>query len=129
MNRLPRNNDNQSEILSSVDLPGKRVYFRMRNNSRIRRARLLVSAEEGLVIESPRRKLNLDHAHRVINRRKTWILDAIENVKIKQMRAFYIKEHLNSVLILGKEKTVHVRLGQSKNYVLENTRRIYLGFE
>lgn len=118
----------KAELFSSLDLEEQRVYFRMRNNTRIRKSRLVVSPEEGLVVESPR-NLDIEHAHRLINRRKTWVLSALESVKLKQQRAFDIKQHVNSILIFGREKLVHVRVGQNRDYVLESGERVCLGFE
>lgn len=118
----------KAELFSSLDLEEQRVYFRMRNNTRLRKSRLVVSPEEGLVVESPR-NLDIEHAHRLISRRKTWVLSALESVKQKQQRAFDIKQHVNSILVFGREKLVHVRVGQNRNYVLESGERVCLGFE
>jgi predicted metal-dependent hydrolase len=118
----------KAELFSSLDIAESRVYFRMRNNTRIRRSRLLVSPEEGLVVESPR-ELDLDHAQRLISRRKSWVLDALESVKEKQQRAADLKEHRNSILVFGREKIIRVRLNQSRDYVMESEDRIFIGFQ
>lgn len=129
MRRQQKIASKKAEVFSSYDLEKSRVYFRMRNNTRIRKSRLVVSPEEGLVVESPRRELDVKHAHRLISKRKSWVLGALESVREKQQRATDIKQFVNSVLIFGKEKVVHVRVGQKRDYVLENKDRIYLGFE
>ena len=114
---------------TSLDLPESRVYFRMRSNKRIRQSRLVISPEEGLIVESPR-EMDLERAHRLISRKKDWVLETLEGVKIKQLRAQQdVKKFRNSVLILGQEKQVRVKLGQSRDFILETTTRVVVGFE
>lgn len=126
--RKGRTAGRKAEVFSSVELENKRVYFRMRSNARIKRARLVVSPEEGLVVESPREP-NVHHAHRLIQRRKTWVISALDSVRLKQQRAFEIKQHANSILVFGREKVLYVRFGQKRDYLLENRDSIYLGFQ
>lgn len=118
----------KADLFSSLELPEKRVNFRLRNNTRIRRARLLVSPEEGLVVESPR-EMDVKRAERLIHRRKTWVLDALEGVAEKHKLAADLKQHKNSVLVFGKEKLVVIRTEQRRDYILETAERIFLGFE
>lgn len=104
------------------------ITFRMRANSRIKRGRLVVTPEEGLVVETPRAP-SLGRARKMIIRRKNWVLDALESVREKQKRAQDIKRHPDSVLVFGKEKFVRVKTGEARRYVMETDRSIYFGFE
>lgn len=116
------------EILSSFHLDEEKVSFRLRNNKRIKKSRLIVSPEEGLVIETPKEP-SLNHAYRIINKRQDWIKEALKSIRKKQLKAFDIKKSINTTLIFGKEKSVYIRTNQNRNYVLETKNNIFLGFE
>jgi predicted metal-dependent hydrolase len=111
----------------SIQIANNRIEFRMRANSRIKRSRLVVSPEEGLVVETPTQP-TLRRAHKMIYRRKNWVLDALEDVRAKHDKAQEIKKHKTSVLVLGKEKLIKVRPSQKKEYILETKNYLILGF-
>lgn len=104
------------------------ITFRMRANNRIKRGRLLVTPEEGLIVETPR-QATVRRAKKMINRRKSWVLDALEGIREKHRRAQEVKKHRHSVLVFGKEKFLRIKAGQSRAFALETERMIYFGFE
>lgn len=118
----------KKELVSSVHIEDKHVRFRIRQNKRVSKLRLVVSPEEGLVIESPSHP-NLEHAFRLIKRRQTWLMGALTSIQKKQQKAWDIKKHIQSILIHGSEKRIFVRTDQKRNYVLENAGSIFVGFE
>jgi predicted metal-dependent hydrolase len=114
--------------VSVTMLADSKVRFRVRANRRIRKSRLVVSPEEGLVVEMPKMP-SIRRAKKLINLRKTWVLNALDCIDEKLARARIIKKHRNSVLILGKEKVVIVKRGQARAFTMETAHKIYLGFE
>ena len=116
-----------TEIISSCHLDDKKIPFRLRQNRRIRKARLVVSPEEGLVIESPTDP-NLEHAFRLIRKRETWLIGALTSVQKKQQKAWEIKKYTQSLLVMGVEKRIVVRTDQRRDFVLENKSSVYVGF-
>lgn len=114
--------------LMSIKTKEGLIPFRMRANTRIKRGRLVVTPEEGLVVETPRAP-TLGRARKMIIKRKSWVLDALESVREKQTRAQEVKKHPHSVLIFGKEKFVRVRCGEPRYSVLETERSIIFHFE
>lgn len=127
MKNQPKVASRRAEIFSSIHLAQSRVYFKLRSNSRIQKSRLVVSPEEGLVVESPR-KLDIQKAHRLITKRQDWVIDALQHIKLKQKKASEIKKHINSILVFGQEKIISIKVNQTRNYVLETNHAIYLGF-
>lgn len=111
----------------SIQIDNTCVYFKMRTNPRIKQARLVVSPEEGLVVETPGR-VNRDRAHKMINRKKRWVLDALEDVREKRKLVSHVKKFKNSVLIFGKERAIIVKRGQPKNFIMETKTQLILGF-
>lgn len=115
------------DSLQSVRLQEKLVNFKMRANYRIRRTRLVVTPEEGLVVETPHaptRQKALD----VIHKKSTWVLDALKSVEKKQETAQHVKKAKESILIFGKEKLIKIKQNQSRNFTLETANHIYVGF-
>lgn len=117
-----------TDVRSSVTLQNFNLSFQLRKNKRLKQARLLITPEEGLVIESPR-AVSLKSARRIIQDRKDWIIDEMKIVHEQRKEARHIKKHQNSILVFGREKIVEVRLQQKRDYVLESQTRIILGFE
>lgn len=112
----------------SVRIQNCHVPFRLRKNSRIKRSRLLVSPEEGLVVETPK-TVNMRRAHKMITNKKEWVLDALESIKEKQKLIYDLKLNSKSVLIFGREKQLEIKRGEPRNYVLETKTRLILGFK
>lgn len=115
-------------VRSTITLKNFNLGFQLRKNKRIKEARLIITPEEGLVIESPR-AVSLKNARKIIQDRKDWILDEMQQVQEQRQQARNIKRHKNSVLVFGVEKIVEVRLQQRQDYILESKTRIILGFE
>lgn len=115
-------------LTGSININDSIVYFRMRKNKRIKRGRLVVSPEEGLVVET-KDEVSLKRAHKMIYRKKKWVIDALESIQEKRSKIEEVKNYTNSVLLFGDEKIVQVKRGQSKNYILETKTKIVLGFE
>jgi len=113
--------------IGSINIENSCIHFRMRKNSRIKRGRLLVSPEEGLVVETPN-ELTLKSAHKMINRKKKWVLDAIEGIREKRKLVYDVKKFKESVLIYGREKILDIKQDQAKNYILETQTKIIMGF-
>lgn len=111
----------------SIHIENSCIHFRMRKNSRIKKARLVVSPEEGLVVETPE-VVTIKRAHKMINRKKQWVLDALESIREKRKLVYDVKQFKNSVLMYGKEKVIDIKRDQAKDYILETKQRIILGF-
>lgn len=111
----------------SIQIANNRIEFRMRTNSRIKRSRLVISPEEGLVVETPTQP-TLRRAFKMIYRRKNWVLDALEDMREKHDKVREIKKYKGSVLVLGKEKIIKIRTHQKKDYILETKNYLILGF-
>lgn len=116
------------EEIRSIKLKEGTINFCMRANYRIKKGRLVVSPEEGLIVEIPAEP-TISRARRMIRKKKHWVLDALEGIRKKQQTIYDIKKHENSVLIMGQEKMIKVKLGQSKPFVKETAKQISFGFE
>ena len=89
----------------SVIANHRRIFFRVRTNPRIKRSRLMISPEEGLVVETPRRA-KLAAIREIVFKRQDWVLESLKEIREQYDRARTIKRHKNSVLIFGKEKKI-----------------------
>ena len=116
-----------SQCHSRIDLEDQNIPFLFRQNKRIRRTRLVMSAEEGLVYESPKSP-KIENAKRLIRKRKDWVLENWVEVLEKQAKVFEVKKQKRSVLIFGKEKTIEIRRSQKRDFILENKNNIILGY-
>lgn len=127
-----RTQDNQQDFFSvetgSINLKDNCIHFLMRTNSRIKRPRLLVSPEEGLVVETPK-LVTIKSAHKLINRKQQWVLEALEGIKEKRKLIFDIKKFKNSVIVFGKEKVIEFKSDQAKDYILETNHKFIIGFK
>lgn len=110
----------------SVIANHRRIFFRVRTNPRIKRSRLMISPEEGLVVETPRRA-KLAVVREIVFKRKEWVLESLKEIREQYDRARKIKRHKNSVLIFGKEKKIQIKTEQSKDYIEETKRLIVIG--
>lgn len=113
--------------VGSIKLDRGYVQFKLRQNARIKGGRLLVSPEEGLVVEVPR-KITLRHAHKMIGKKKDWVIEALKEVRQSHKLVNQIKKHESSVFILGKEKQLIVKRAEHKDYIRETKHKIILGF-
>lgn len=122
----------QSDLLSAqqgaIHIENQCIHFKLRTNNRIKSSRLLVSAEEGLVIETPK-SASLKWAQKLIQEKKNWVVEALKSAHQKREQAKQIKHYKQSVLVYGKEKFIEIRRGQAKDYILESKHKIILGFE
>jgi predicted metal-dependent hydrolase len=116
------------DAMAVTTLADNTIRFRVRSNLRLRKSRLVVSPEEGLVVEMPKVP-SIRRAKKLVNLRKSWVLSALESVDEKLAMAKGIKRHTDSVLVMGKEKRIIIRRGQSRAFTLETATRIHLGFE
>ncbi|MBU0505311.1 M48 family metallopeptidase, partial [bacterium] len=123
---------NQHDLFDSqtgcIHLNNCFVHFFIRKNNRIKRERLLVSPEEGLVIEAPR-NISLKQANRLILNKKDWILKTLEFVNGQKSKIKNIKTKKNSVLVFGQEKNILPHFNQKKQYVLEKKDHILMGYK
>lgn len=110
----------------SVIARHRRIFFRVRVNPKIRKSRLVVSPEEGLVIETPR-KTKLSVVRQIVLKRQEWVLDSLLEIREQYDRARKIKRHKNSVLIFGKEKKIQIKTEQPKNFIEETKKLIVIG--
>lgn len=110
-----------------IQISDHHVPFLMRSNRRIKRSRLLVSPEEGLVVETPGHA-TLPVVHKMIRGKQSWVLRALHRITKQKEAALTIKKNQNSILIFGKEKTVVIQNNQIRNYILESKDQIVLGF-
>jgi len=114
--------------LGSVKLDQTYITFLLRQNTRIKRERLLISPEEGLVLETPQES-TLRRAQNLIIKKKEWVLKELKNIKKAHKRVAEIKRYEQSVLVFGKEKVVIIKREQPKDYILEIRNSISLGFK
>jgi predicted metal-dependent hydrolase len=123
---------NQHDLFDSqtgcIHLNNCLVHFFIRKNNRIKRERLLISPEEGLVIETPR-NISLKQANYLILNKKEWILKTLEFVHGQKSKAKEIKSHKSSVLVFGQEKSLLLRFSEKKQYLLEKKDHILMGYQ
>ncbi len=103
------------------------IHFSIKQNSRIKNERLLISPEEGLVIEAPK-LINSTKAQKLIQKKSDWILRSLKSVSKQRQNIAKIKKHGNSVLVFGKEKIIQAKPSQPKNYIYETNSEIIMGF-
>lgn len=116
------------DLYTSFQLANQNLSFRLTQNRRLRSTRLLISPEEGIVVETPR-KPRLKRALNLLYSKEDWLLKELQTIKKKQDQASLLKRHTHSVLVFGAEKQIAVKFNQRKDFVLENDHHIYLGYE
>jgi predicted metal-dependent hydrolase len=111
----------------SIKIDDQCVSFSLRANRRIRGSRLLITPEEGLIIES-RKEPTLKRAQQIINERKEWVFKSLRSLEKKNQQAKQVKLHNRSILLFGIEKTIHIRTQTKCDYILETKNNVFLGF-
>ncbi|MCP5463915.1 MAG: M48 family metallopeptidase [Deltaproteobacteria bacterium] len=103
------------------------IPFRIKKNTRLRHSRLLISPEEGLIIEGPK-KISLLAAQHMIEQRKDWVLKSLKGYHKQQEKKKDLKTRDDSILVFGKEKILEIRKNAAKDFVYETKQKIILGF-
>jgi predicted metal-dependent hydrolase len=101
--------------------------FLFRLNKRIRRQQIVISAEDGLVIESPR-PIREKTALNLISEQKEWIHKTWAKLQRKREKGKTLKTKENSILSFGQEKTLHIKPNQKRKYIFESPYQITIGF-
>lgn len=79
-------------------------------------------------METPR-KVTLRRAHKIISRKKQWVLEEFKSAQEKRKMICHIKRHKHSVLLFGKEKLIELKRHEPRKYILETPTKIILGFD
>lgn len=116
-----------SQETGSIHIDNNCIHFRMRKNRRIKQGRLIISPEEGLVVETPD-KVTIRGAQKMITKKKKWVLDTLGGIQKKRKLVTEVKKFKDSALIYGQEKIVEAKKEQPKNYIFETKSKIILGF-
>jgi len=112
----------------SIQIKDICIPFLKRTNKRIKRSRLLISPEEGLVVETPK-DVSMRYAYKMIDKKKDWVFGTYQGIQKKRLSAQSIKKHEKSILVFGKEKFLEIKEFQIKDYLLETKSKIILGFK
>lgn len=124
---MPQNGKNMKKGVGRVRLDRGYVRFKLRQNARIKGGRLLVSPEEGLVVEAPR-TISLRHAHKMIGKKRDWVIQALKEVRQSHKLVNEIKKHDRSLFIFGKERQLIVKRAEPKDCIRLTKHKLILGF-
>ncbi len=111
-----------------IRIKDNHIPFAVRRNKRSRRIRLVMSPEEGLVIEGPH-KVNLSRAFKMITTKREWVLNNLENIREKQKSILDIKTYADSILLFGTEKRIIIIRECQNDRIIERDHHIELHFK
>ncbi|EKD51879.1 MAG: hypothetical protein ACD_62C00169G0022 [uncultured bacterium] len=111
----------------SIVLDGQTVNFCIRQNKRLRRTRLLISPELGVIIES-KKHISVSAAQQLVLCKQAWLVKNLEITNNRRERFVALKKLPNSTLVFGQEKIIVIKTGLPQQCVMETATQILLGF-
>lgn len=103
--------------------------FSIRINKRLKQARLLINAEDGLVVETPQ-SISETTAKNLIQNKSEWVEKTLRLLQKKEIsKKARLEISGSGLLIFGIEKKIQINGNQKRPFIFENKSTLFIGIK